>query len=60
MREHPGTFVSGVVFAVIGLAALFDSLDVIDLRPFRLWPVLLIAIGIVVLAGVRIPEEDDD
>jgi hypothetical protein len=51
--------VAGIVFAVIGVVALLDSLDVWNVRPFRLWPILLIAIGVVVIAGVR-PSDDED
>lgn len=60
MREHPGTFVAGVVFTFIGVVALLAALDVWSLRPFRLWPVLLIAVGVAVIAGVRTPEEGDE
>ena len=60
MREHPGTFVAGIVFTFIGVVALLDALDVWELRPFRLWPILLIAVGVAVIAGARTPEEGDD
>jgi hypothetical protein len=60
MREHPGTFVSGILFAFIGVVALLDPLDVWDLRPWWLWPVLLIAVGVAVIAGARTPEEGDE
>ena len=53
MREHPGTFVFGLVFLIFGGAYLLDVLDVWDIRPVRLWPVVLIAIGIAVVAGSR-------
>lgn len=60
MREHPGTFVSGIVFTFIGVVALLDALGLWDLRPWRLWPVLLIAVGVAVIAGARTPEEGDE
>jgi hypothetical protein len=53
MREHPGTFVFGLLFVVFGAAYLLDVLDVWDIRPIRLWPVVLIAIGLVVALGGR-------
>lgn len=53
MREHPGTFVFGLLFVVFGTAYLLDVLDVWDIRPIRLWPVVLIAIGLVVALGGR-------
>jgi hypothetical protein len=51
VREHPGTFVFGLLFVVFGAAYLLDVLDVWNLRPIRLWPVVLIAIGLVVALG---------
>ena len=58
MREHPGTFVFGLVFVVFGAAYLLDVMDIWDIRPIRLWPVVLIAIGIAVVAGARTPTDD--
>lgn len=51
MREHPGTFVSGIVFILVGLAYVLQALDVWNIRVWRLWPVFVIALGIVVLIG---------
>lgn len=51
MKEHPGTFVSGILFMLVGLAYLLRALDVWDVRVWRLWPVFVIALGVVVLVG---------
>lgn len=53
MREHPATFVSGVLFILVGLAYLLLAFDVWDVRLWRLWPVFVIALGVVVLIGGR-------
>ena len=53
MRDHPGTFAAGLVFAVFGLLYLLDALDVWELEPMRLWPILLIAVGAVIIMGAR-------
>ena len=59
MKEHPGTFVFGLVFVIFGAAYLLDVMDVWDISPLRLWPVVLIAIGIAVVAGARSTADDD-
>lgn len=51
MREHPATFVSGLLFILVGLAYLLYALDVWDVRLWRLWPVFVIALGVVILIG---------
>jgi hypothetical protein len=53
MREHPATFVSGVLFILVGLAYLLYAFDVWDVRLWRLWPVFVIALGVVILIGGR-------
>ena len=59
MKEHPGTFVFGLVFLIFGGAYLLDVTDIWDISPLRLWPVVLIAIGIAVVAGARSTTDDD-
>lgn len=51
MKEHPGTFVAGIVFMLVGAAYLLHALDVWNVRVWRLWPVFVIALGVVVLVG---------
>jgi 4-amino-4-deoxy-L-arabinose transferase-like glycosyltransferase len=53
MREHPATFVAGIIFMLVGLAYLLHAFDVWDVRLWRLWPVFIIALGVVVLLGSR-------
>ena len=59
MREHPGTFTAGLMLVIIGIAFLLDATDVLDVRPLRLWPILLIAVGAVILLGVRRDDNAD-
>jgi hypothetical protein len=51
MKEHPATFVSGIVFMLIGLAYLLHAFDVWNVSVWRLWPVFVIAVGVVILIG---------
>ena len=53
MKEHPGTFVFGLVFVIFGAAYLFDLSGVWDISPIRLWPVTLIAIGAIIILTAR-------
>ena len=48
----------GLVFVVFGAAYLLDVMDVWDVRPIRLWPVVLIAIGVAIVAGARTTTDD--
>lgn len=49
MKQHPGTFTAGVVFIVIGAIYLFEAFDVWEVDVARIWPVILIAIGAVII-----------
>lgn len=51
MKEHPATFVSGIVFMLVGLAYLLHAFDVWNVNVWRLWPVFVIAVGVVILIG---------
>ncbi len=55
MMRHPGTFFSGVVFLVVGVFYLLKSFDLLDVNPGHLWPILLIAVGAVILLGGKYP-----
>lgn len=59
-RFHRGSLIAGIFFVIMGVVFLFDQLDVIDLRPGLVWPLLLIGFGVGVLAGGvgRSNEED--
>lgn len=58
MREHPGTFVFGLVFVIFGGGYLLDLLGIWDIRPVRIWPVVLIAIGVVIALSARNSPDD--
>jgi LiaI-LiaF-like transmembrane region len=60
MREHPATFVSGILFMLVGLAYLLHAFDVWDVRLWRLWPVFVIALGVVILIGTRRTDRGGD
>jgi len=49
MTKHPGTFVAGLMFVVVGVIYLFEVIGAWDVDATRLWPILLIAVGAVVL-----------
>jgi hypothetical protein len=57
MRVHrfdPFSFVVGLATAVFGGMLLWGDLDVTDLRPSRLWPLPVFALGLLLtLYGVR-------
>jgi len=59
MRQHPGTFVAGLLFIAIGIAYMLQGFDVWEVRPGRLWPIALIVIGAAVLFAGRIDGDDD-
>ncbi len=59
MREHPGTFVFGMVFVLFGIGYLLDLSEIWEIRPIRLWPVVLIAIGAVIALTARRPQDPD-
>jgi hypothetical protein len=58
MKEHPGTFVAGVLFLVIGFVYLLEGLNVWTVAPSRIWPLFIIAVGVTVVAGALIGRED--
>ncbi len=60
MKEHPGTFLTGVVFVILGIAGLFEALDLWTLDAWRLWPVFVIALGLLVLLGGRRSSHSDE
>lgn len=61
MKQHPGAFVTGLVFVVIGAAFLGDSLGWWDMAMRRLWPVIVIAIGVVMMINAsRGSSKDSD
>lgn len=49
MKQHPGTFTAGVVFVVIGIVYLLEAFEVWEVDVARIWPLILIAIGAVII-----------
>lgn len=48
---HIGTVAAGVFFVITGVGFLLDALDLIHLRPAVVFPVAVIAIGLVIILG---------
>ena len=46
------SLIGGVIFIALGVTFLLEALDLFTLSPSLLWPVLLVALGIGVLAGI--------
>lgn len=59
MKQHPGTFVFGLIFVVFGGGYLLDLADIVDIRPIRLWPIILVAVGLVIALSARRDDADD-
>lgn len=59
MQRHPGVFVTGAVFAVLGFAYLLQEFGVWEVSAQYFFPLLLIFVGIAVaLSGVQRPREE--
>jgi ABC-type antimicrobial peptide transport system permease subunit len=52
--------VGGLIFTILGFVFLLEALEVFTLAPATLWPVLLLALGIGVLAGIGRDGEDEE
>jgi hypothetical protein len=59
MTQRRGV-VFGIIFTILGILFLLDALEVFEIAPGALWPVLLIALGIGVLAGVGSKGDESD
>lgn len=62
-RLNRGSLTAGVVFVIVGLAFLLESLDIWQIAPEVLWPSLLIAVGGTLLIGgpgKRGPDDVDE
>jgi hypothetical protein len=51
--------VGGFIFVALGILFLLEALDLYTLAPATLWPVLLLALGIGVLAGIGGDGDDE-
>ncbi len=53
MKQHPGTFTAGLIFVIIGIVYLLEAFDVWQVNVARTWPLVLIAIGGVIILNSR-------
>ena len=53
------SIVAGILFTVLGIVFLLEALDVYELAPTTLWPMLLVALGVGILAGTGTGDEDN-
>jgi drug/metabolite transporter (DMT)-like permease len=58
VRQHPGSFVAGILFVVIGVAFLGESFGWWDVAVGRLWPIALIAAGVVTMLNAARHRDD--
>jgi hypothetical protein len=47
--SNPGSFVAGILFIIFGVAFLGDNLGWWTVAVGRLWPLILIAVGVTIL-----------
>ncbi len=57
-KRQRRSLLSGLMFIVLGVVFLLEALEVFELAPATLWPLLLVVLGIVVLAGTGRDDED--
>ncbi len=53
------SIVGGLIFLALGVMFLLEALDLFSLSPSTLWPVLLLSLGIVILAGIGDDDEEE-
>ena len=56
-RYHRRALVAGLLFVILGIVFLLEALEVYELAPATLWPLLLVALGIGIMAGTGQDEE---
>ncbi len=52
--------IGGFVFIALGVLFLLEALDLYTLAPSTVWPILLVALGIGMLAGIGEDETEAD
>ena len=57
-KEQRQAVVFGVLFIAIGVLFLLEALGVFEIAPATLWPILLVALGIGVLADSGRDDEE--
>ncbi|MDJ0924015.1 MAG: DUF5668 domain-containing protein [Acidimicrobiia bacterium] len=58
-KQQRRALVGGILFVLLGILFLLEALEVYELEPATLWPLLLVALGIAVLAGTGGDDEDN-
>lgn len=58
-RDQRRAIVFGVLFVAIGALFLLEALEAFEIAPATLWPVLLVALGIGVLAGTGHNDDEE-
>ena len=58
MRRHPGTFVAGILFMLLGVVYLLEGFNVWTVNSARIWPLVIIATGVIVVAGAVMSDDD--
>lgn len=59
-RQQRRALVAGVLFVALGVVFLLEALEVFEIRPTTLWPLLLVALGLGVLAGTGSGDQDNN
>jgi hypothetical protein len=59
MNQRRGV-VAGLLFVVLGIVFLLEALEVFEIAPATLWPALLVALGLGILAGTGDGDEHDN
>lgn len=57
VRQRRG-IVAGLLFIILGVVFLLEALDVFEMAPATLWPLLFISLGLSVLAGAGGSDEN--
>ena len=52
--------IGGLIFTALGVMFLLEALDVYTLAPSTLWPVLFLALGVGLLAGISGDDNDPE
>jgi hypothetical protein len=60
VTDHPGSFVAGVLFIIIGGTFFGESLGWWTVAFDRLWPLLLIAVGATILLNAYRSKRRED
>ena len=51
--------IAGALFIILGVIFLLEALEVFEMAPATLWPVLIVCLGIGILAGTGGSDEHD-